>query len=221
MLSDKEWASLLKTSAIYSCEDEYKLFVFAYFLSFPIPTSFEQGVILIDDKFYSLTDKFINSFEEDEKCRINFQKCWDYLHDGSKFKVGLSQNNASRFISILSKLNASEDIISSIFYSTMALEAVYARGMSEGISRQIIDKVKIFLCTDIDEKKLKKIYDIRSHYIHGDSEIQLAFLDYDVDKKDELYELFSYICDLLYNTAKRIIEENLSKIDFDYTIKLS
>lgn len=221
-LSEKEWKSLLLTDMIFSCEDEYKMFVFAFFLSFPVPTSFERGIVLLDDKFYSQTEKYTDSFDSDE--RIDFQKCWKYLHDTSKFKFGKSQNNASRFISILSKMNEAEDIISQIFYAAMALESVFARGTSEGIARQIIDKVKIFLNTEIEEKKLKQLYDVRSNYIHGDVDIQLSFLDFDAvpeNKLDKLYELFLYTSEILYIIAKRIIEENISEIDFDYDVRVS
>lgn len=221
-LSNEEWKSLLLSSAIYSCEDEYKMFVFSYFLSVPLPTSFEQGIILLDEKLHSQTEKYTNSFDSNKS--IDFQKCWNYLHDSSKFKFGKSQNNAPRFVSILSKLNESDDIISQIFYATMALESIYARGTSEGISRQIIDKVKLFLNTEIEERKLAVLYDIRSKYIHGDVDIELSFLNYDAvteNKLDKLYELFLYASEILYMTAKRIIEENISTIDFDYMIKLS
>lgn len=221
-LSEEKWLSLLKTGLLYSCEDEYKMFVFSFFLAFPIPTVFEKGIILCNNKIFYQTDKYTNSFDCD-KC-IDFQKCWNYLHNKSKFKFGRSQNNAPRFISILSKMSGAEDIISQIFYATMALEAVYARGTSEGIARQIIEKVKLFLDTEVNEKKLKRLYDIRSRYIHGDIDIQLSFLNYDAvseNSLDELYELFLYANEILYITAKRIIEEDIATIDFDYNLKLS
>ena len=223
-LSEKEWKSLIQSVVIDYCEDEYKMFVFTFFLSFPVSTCFERGVFFVDDNFYSQTDKFINSIDLEVNENIDFQKCWNYLHDKSKFEFGQSKNNASRFISILSKVNESNDIISQIFYATMALEAVYARGTSEGIARQIIEKVKIFLNTEITEKKLKRLYDIRSRYIHGDIDIQLSFLNYDAipeNSMDEVYELFLFASEILYMTAKRIIEEDIATIDFDYTLKLS
>lgn len=223
-LSEKEWESLIQSVVIEYCEDEYKIFVFAFFLAFPVSTCFENGVILVDDKVYSQTAKFINSFDFEGKENIDLQKCWNYMHDSSKFKFGYSQNNASRFVSILSKINETDDIITQIFYATMALEAVYARGTSEGIARQIIDKVKIFLNIEIDDKKLKQLYDIRSRYIHGDTDIELAFLNFDAvsgKEWDKLYALHFYVSEILYKTAKRIIEEDIAKIDFDYTLKIT
>lgn len=223
-LSENERKSLFLRGAVDLCEDEYKMFVFAFFLAFPVSTGFENGVILVDDKIYSHTDKFINSFDFEGKETIDFQKCWNYLHDSSKFKFGYSQNNASRFVSILSKMNEIDDIITQIFYATMALEAVYARGTSEGIARQIIDKVKIFLNIEIDDKKLKQLYDIRSRYIHGDTDIELAFLNFDAvpgREWDKLYALHFYVSEILCKTAKRIIEEDIAKIDFDYTLKIT
>lgn len=223
-LSEKEWKSLLHSSMIDLCKDEYMIFVFAFFLAFPVPACFENGVILVDDKIYSHTDKIINSFDFEGKETIDFQKCWNYLHDLSKFKFGYSQNNASRFVSILSKMNEVDDIITQIFYATMALEAVYARGSSEGIARQIIDKVKIFLNIEIDDKKLKQLYDIRSRYIHGDTDIELAFLNFDAvpgKEWDKLYALHFYVSEILYKTANRIIDENISTIDFGYILQKS
>lgn len=221
-LSEMDWYSLLRREVLYSFEDEYKMFVFAFFLSFPVTTTFEKGIILCDNKIFSQTDKYSNSFDGDTN--IDFQKCWNYLHDSSKFKFGYSQNNASRFVSILSKMNETDDIITQIFYATMALEAVYARGTSEGIARQIIDKVKIFLNIEIEDNKLRQLYDIRSRYIHGDTDIELAFLNFDaVPEKewDKLYALYFYASEILYKTAKRVIEENISEINFDYTVRLS
>ncbi len=223
-LSKKEWESLLRSSVIDLCTDEYKMFVFVFFLAFSVSTCFENGVVLVDDKIHSHTDKFMNSFNLEIRENIDFQKCWNYLHDFSKFKFGYSQNNASRFVSILSKINETNDIISQIFYATMALEAVYARGTSEGIARQIIDKVKIFLNMEIDDKKLKQLYDIRSRYIHGDTDIELAFLNFDAvpgKEWDKLYELYFYVSEILYKTAKRIIDENISTIDFGYILQKS
>lgn len=223
-LSENERKSLFLRGAVDLCEDEYKMFVFAFFLAFPVSTGFENGVILVDDKIYSHTDKFINSFDFERQEPIDFQKCWNYLHDSSKFKFGYSQNNASRFVSILSKMNEIDDIITQIFYATMALEAVYARGTSEGIARQIIDKVKIFLDIEIEDKKLKQLYDIRSRYIHGDTDIELSFLYFDAvpgKEWDKLYALYFYVSEILYKTAKRVIEENISEINFDYTVRLS
>ena len=223
-LSENERKSLFLRGAVDLCEDEYKMFVFAFFLAFPVSTCFENGVILVDDKVYSQTAKFINSFDFEGKENIDLQKCWNYMHDSSKFKFGYSQNNASRFVSILSKINETDDIIPQIFYATMALEAVYARGTSEGIARQIIDKVKIFLDIEIEDKKLKQLYDIRSRYIHGDTDIELSFLYFDAvpgKEWDKLYALYFYVSEILYKTAKRIIEENISTIDFGYILKTS
>ncbi|MBR3813336.1 MAG: hypothetical protein IKK38_05630 [Spirochaetaceae bacterium] len=223
-LSENERKSLFLRGAVDLCENEYKMFVFAFFLAFPVSTCFENGVILVDDKVYSQTAKFINSFDFEGKENIDLQKCWNYLHDSSKFKFGYSQNNASRFVSILSKMNETDDIITQIFYATMALEAVYARGTSEGIARQIIDKVKIFLNIEIEDNKLRQLYDIRSRYIHGDTDIELAFLNFDAvpgKEWDKLYALYFYASEILYKTAKRVIEENISEINFDYTVRLS
>lgn len=223
-LSEIKLESLLRSIMIDLCENEYKMFVFAFFLAFPVSTCFENGVILVDDKVYSQTAKFINSFDFEGKENIDLQKCWNYMHDSAKFKFGYSQNNASRFVSILSKINETDDIITQIFYATMALEAVYARGTSEGIARQIIDKVKIFLDIEIEDKKLKQLYDIRSRYIHGDTDIELSFLYFDaVPEKewDKLYALYFYVSEILYKTAKRIIEENISTIDFGYILQTS
>lgn len=223
-LSENERKSLFLRGAVDLCEDEYKIFVFAFFLAFPVSTCFENGVILVDDKVYLQTAKFINSFDFEGKKNIDLQKCWNYMHDSSKFKFGYSQNNASRFVSILSKINETDDIIPQIFYATMALEAVYARGTSEGIARQIIDKVKIFLDIEIEDKKLKQLYDIRSRYIHGDTDIELSFLYFDAvpgKEWDKLYALYFYVSEILYKTAKRIIEENISTIDFGYILQTS
>jgi hypothetical protein len=221
-MSEEEWKSLLYSCVRSFCEDEYKLFVFTCFLAFPVSTCFEHGVLLQDNRPSAHIDKYLNIFDFDKNKKINFQKCWDYLHDMSKFRAGRSQNNASRFISIMSEIILrDDDIVSNIFYSSMALESVFARGTSESISRQIIDKARIFLNAEIEEKKLKRLYDVRSRYIHGDADILLSFLDYEFDKKDELYQLFFYVSEILFMIAKRIIEENISTIDFEYNIRLS
>lgn len=220
-LSEKEWKSLIQSVVIDYCEEEYKMFVFTFFLSFPVSTCFERGVVFVDDNFFSQTDKFINSIDLEVNENIDFLKCWNYLHDKSKFEFGQSKNNASRFISIVSKLNESKDIISQIFYATMALESVYAREKTEGVSHQLIDKIKVFLKSEIDEGKLKELYNLRSRYIHGDYDIQLSFLDFEFKKKDKLYDLLSFVMDILYMSAKRIIEENISGINFDYNYNYS
>lgn len=220
-LSEKELESLIQSLVIECCEDEYKMFVFTFFLAFPVSTCFESGEVFVNGKLSSHTDKFINSFDLEVKENIDFQKCWNYLHDKSKFEFGQSKNNASRFISILSKVNESNDIISQIFYATMALESVYARERTESISHQLIDKIKVFLKSEIDKEKLKELYNFRSRYIHGDYDIQLSFLDFEFKKKDKLYELLSFIMEILYMTAKRIIEEKISGVNFDYSYNYS
>ena len=66
-LSETKLESLLRSTMIDLCENEYKMLVFAFFLAFPVSTCFGNGVILVDDKVYSQTAKFINSFDFEGK----------------------------------------------------------------------------------------------------------------------------------------------------------
>ena len=162
------------------------------------------------------------TFEDYKPGRIELKTVFDFINSGDIFEDGRSKSTIGIGIAAIAIMYSynSEDL-QKMMLALMALEAIYTES-NQSISSQLADKIPLFLNDiEIDSGKIKKIYDTRSRYIHGDFNIRIPFItnDDDMKKEDLLSGYYSYAMYLLILTIQKAIIENKLEIKYRYIIE--
>lgn len=135
----------------------------------------------------------------------------------------LSSTNLSRAFNAFSYLYEESDEINKLFWTMVGIEAIYVKG-KEGIAQQIKEKGQLFL-GEIGEfkKRLTKMYDYRSSFIHGSKNFPSFFhVDDAIDSYEnfstELFEVLFTAESMLIATIQKIAKENKQGLNFKYVI---
>lgn len=135
----------------------------------------------------------------------------------------LSSTDLSRAFNAFSYLYEESEEINKLFWTMVGIEAIYVKG-KEGISQQIKEKGQLFL-GEIEEfkKRLTKMYDYRSSFIHGSKNfpsffhIDDAIYSYE-NFNTELFEILFTAESMLIATIQKIAKENRQGLNFKYVI---
>ncbi|APX99718.1 HEPN domain-containing protein [Lacinutrix venerupis] len=135
----------------------------------------------------------------------------------------LSSTDLSRAFNAFSYLYEESEEINKLFWTMVGIEAIYVKG-KEGISQQIKEKGQLFL-GEIEEfkKRLTKMYDYRSSFIHGSKNfpsffhIDDAIYSYE-NFNTELFEILFTAESMLIATIQKIAKENRQRLNFKYVI---
>lgn len=132
-----------------------------------------------------------------------------------------SKNKLHRAINSLSYQfsNLSEKDTSILFWTMVGIEALLADG-SANIITQIKTKTSIILGEPKEyKKKLDKLYNYRSRFVHGDINFPAKFSsDYD-NFEDEYYNYLHFATSILIALIRILIVQNKSEFVFEYRLK--
>jgi hypothetical protein len=176
-----------------------------------------SGETLIAETKQILSGLYLEEYNEKLVYKMDMLKSWEFINKKTMFINGLSKTNVARAISILSLILFEDNSeVSNMALVLTAIEALYARG-NTGISSQLAEKIGLFLGTSlVNSKEINQLYNTRSRYIHGDIDIYMSFCTHDDDIKREMevYDAYNYGMAILFETIKKVINENMDELNF-------
>lgn len=125
--------------------------------------------------------------------KISILKSWNWLKKHQKALDSVSKTKVESAIHCFTNLYDSKSFIEDLFWSVSGLEALYASGQT-GIAEQLSEKIQVVLGHPSDfQKIIKKLYNFRSRFIHGDIPIPSILSANTLDAEEALEkDLFKY-----------------------------
>lgn len=154
---------------------------------------------------------------------VPLRKVWNYIVNSTSILTKKSETKIENGLNSFSYLiDNKSDSMQSLFWAMTGIEALYADG-EIGIGYQIDSKAKVLLGEPNENKKLlKKLYNFRSKFIHGNMRIPVnsGFLteDDEDEYEDEFYQMECLAARLLTATLQEIIDRDLKKFDFEFKL---
>ncbi len=157
---------------------------------------------------------------------LGIRKTWKWYLDihSSNGLDEISSSNITRAFNAFSYLYEKSEEINKLFWAMVGIEAIYVKG-KEGISQQIKEKAQLYL-GEIEEfkKRLSKMYEFRSAFIHGSKNFPSFFhfqdaLDSYEIFSSEMFEVLLTAESLLIASIQKIAMEGRQNLEFEYIIK--
>lgn len=156
---------------------------------------------------------------------IDLKVVWKWLNKRIGFMEGFSKNAVDRALIACSRLfdDLGTDGPHELFWALLGIEALYVKGKAS-ILDQVRDKAQSLLGEQEGiGKKMSKMYDVRSRYIHGDMNftstypLYNAFPEFDKYGK-EVIDATSTAAAILISTIQKMILNEWGQIDFQYNV---
>lgn len=139
----------------------------------------------------------------------------------------IAQNESQRALAAFSNIAARgrrEDSGLEIFWAIMGLEALYCKG-TEGLKKQLFEKASVlFGEIEDNKKKIRRMYDVRSSYVHGSLNMPYSFTRDSENEESEYFyktvseaESTSFL--LLVATLQYLVSINSPHLEFEYKLK--
>ena len=201
-------------------------------LTYATKIDFLSGVIFSNEKQYlGKTDIVLNSlaFAYEHAINIgwpkldglNLQDTIAWYNLNSLHTDNNSRNKLQRAINSFSYQfsNILESESSILFWTMLGIEALLAEGNSS-IINQIKVKSSLILGEPSEyKKKLDKLYNYRSRFVHGDIDFPAKFSsDYD-NFEEEYYDYLHFASSILIALIRSLIADNKSEFNFHYSLK--
>jgi hypothetical protein len=155
---------------------------------------------------------------------IEFSEVWNWANKNKEFLDGFSGSPTGRALNAFSNLfeegGKREEIW--LVWSLVGIEALYVRGRAP-VMEQVREKIQALLGTqDTHKKKIGKMYDFRSRFIHGNLDFpglsfHAATEDYERYYRDQI-ETIRMAAAILAATLQEIIVRDWAELDFAYTV---
>lgn len=176
-------------------------------------------------EIYSFREVFElrNKYEYPE---INFLKITTFYSWIKKNKLLYSYHQESTYgkaLNDLSHLNGDADEITRFVYLMRILELIYTKGVTQ-ISDQLNTKIQLYLGEMKNFKKeIKKMYDVRSRFLHGDIPVYPIHHDNDLQEYEQSFDFQIYNAQffallLVISTLQKMHLENRLELKFEYNI---
>lgn len=209
--------------------------VFAAQISNPGLIRVAGGGVHVDENLFCSSPTLDSQlFEELEFARklgwpkeilVSFEQALEWLtpffDKDPTFSTCKTSRALAAFSQIATKSKTSSDL--DIFWAMMGLESLFCDS-TEGLKKQLFDKASvIFGPLETNKKRIRKLYDFRSSFIHGTTNLPYAFTDdHDNDSirkySDDLSESESIAFLLLVATLQFLVKENIQELNFEYKI---
>lgn len=207
---------------------------FLTFTQIAIPGSLltDKGLFLRDDKYYHdfkpvssnlLSVVYEKNVTWPHTDRLSLIKVWNYIKNETCILTKKSETKIENGLNAFSYLiENNSDSMQSLFWAMSGIEALYAEG-EIGIGYQIDIKAKLFLGEPKENKNLlKKLYNFRSKFIHGNMKIPINWGWLSDDNQDEydeeFYNMECLATRLLTATLQMIIKRDLKRFDFEFKL---
>jgi hypothetical protein len=199
-------------------------------ISYATKVDFLEGVIY-DKKEYLAGTKLLLStidfaYEHSDKMNwprlnsIDIAKSVQWFSNNELHLDGNSKNKLQRSINAFSYSfsNLQEKDTSQLFWNMLGIESLLANG-TNNISNQIRVKSSLILGEPKEyKKKLGKLYNYRSRFVHGDFDFPAKFsADFEVFE-DEYWDYLSFSTSILLALIRKLIEKGKNEFDFEYKL---
>jgi len=159
--------------------------------------------------------------------KLEFSTTLKWVEENFLSIIGVSTNPLQRAFNSITHLigHSNKNHVSDIelFWIMMGIEALYANG-EIGIAEQIRIKTQIILGEMKEFKKeIKKMYNYRSRFTHGDINIPSSFHRNDSIELEQ-YSVENYhstllACSILLSTIQFMIKNDYDKLNFNYKLE--
>jgi len=153
---------------------------------------------------------------------LELAKVWDWLIRQQGFLDGFGSGSIGRGVNAFANLcKAPNDEIEPIhlFWALVGIEALYVKG-NANLLEQVRVKSQILLGEQESfKKKINRMYDFRSRFVHGDLDFPKMYSDYDWGRYDvELLESTSLATAILAASLQELIQRNWEGLHFFYKV---
>lgn len=197
--------SLISSKGIVSVNNIHLMEIYEF--AFPIFEAF--------DLTYGPTYPEI-PFLKTSEIRINLKSLGVSFYSDTYSKLELALNYLTYVLS--PNLSDPERLV----YNLIALETLFTSS-SYSISEQLNEKVQLYLGEIGDQKKaIKRMYDVRSRFLHGNLQIKPYFLyDNTMENKieDDIHDSLLVASKILIRTIQKMIIEKRIELNFTYSLK--
>lgn len=207
---------------------------FALLLNLTYATKIDllPGVIYSNDnKFLAETEIILSSldyaYEVQLKTkwpkiyRLNLTQTLEWYSSNNLHTDFNSRNKLHRAINSFSYQFSTilEKDTSILFWTMLGIEALLAQG-----NANIINQIKIKTSLILDEpkefkKRLDKLYNYRSRFVHGDIDFPTKFSSDYENFESEYYEYLHFATSILLALIRTLIIQNKSEFNFEYRLK--
>lgn len=146
--------------------------------------------------------------------KLTVLQCWEWLCNNTSF--ALKKKRSPVYISVLTYILNREDY-EAILYANIGLEKLFAPH-PKGVNIQLQENISTVFPT-IKQEEIKKIYNIRSKFAHGETLIPIlnSFLELGEDKS--VYEAEELCLEVLLESIRMLIKNNATEFIFLKEIK--
>lgn len=157
---------------------------------------------------------------------VSFKQAVQWVTRTLERSPHVGSDRVSRALSAFSHIAASSEFSSSsltLFWAMMGLESLYCDGY-ERLKKQIFDKASVLFGPLTDNKKvIRSLYDFRSAFVHGSTNIPYAFCDdYESDDVNsfhaDVHKSQSIAFLLLIVSLQWLVKSNKDNLTFEYRI---
>ncbi|HPH99469.1 MAG TPA: HEPN domain-containing protein [Chitinophagaceae bacterium] len=204
---------------------------FIVHLTYSTQVDFLAGAIFSsDNKYLGKTETFLsflnNAYEHALKIEwpklesLKLQNTIAWFYTNNIHTDGNSKNKLHRAINAFSYQFSKllENNTSILFWTMLGIEALLAEG-NNNIINQIKVKSSLILGQPTDyKKKLDKLYNYRSRFVHGDIDFPAKFSnDYD-NFEEEYFDYLHFATSILLALIRYLIVNNKNEFQFEYKL---
>lgn len=200
-------------------------------LTYGSKIDFISGIIIsTEGKYLGKTDTLLSTLEFAYKHAVDIgwpvikpiklEETLKWFMSNNLHTDDISKNSLHRAVNAFSYQFSSleERDTSALFWTMLGIEALLAEGTANIIG-QIKSKSSIILGQPIDyKKKLNKLYNYRSRFIHGDIDFPAKFsADYE-NFEVEYWDYLNFASSILLELIRTLIVMNKNKFVFEYRL---
>lgn len=240
----EKYAVSLKEADRVSCEilsEEFQQrvsdFLLAANIAMPGTFNSDAGLIFVGNDFYEKTDGLFSVLDMAVQLAQDLEwppisnlllcEVWVWLNRVEGFKNGVGRGPIGRSVGAFSRLFfnvlGAQDLTQELVWSLIGLEAIYGRD-NEGARSQLLRKSEVLLGKPLSQmKKLGRVYDHRSRFLHGDVDFPLRYTHFDGEEDFEDFlnensESAKFAMAVLVSTLQQLVKRNLYNVEFGYTL---
>lgn len=233
-----EQANLFKRKVIETELEKYVMdLTFATNLAYPGLFEYQDAKIYLNNKLINKLDttlidwncSYINYLKNEWPIIhiLNIEQVWTWLNNRTNFLEGMSKTDIDRALNALT-YTLGNTSYETIFYILMGIEAIYNDNANNGITEQIRVKTEALLKRpEKFKKRISKIYDNRSKFIHGKLNFPTKYCPYDAKEDFEDFYFNKYIetiedaISILISTIQEYIIRDASTIEVSVVVNLT
>lgn len=218
------------TSIEYMVESILERFVLLLNLSYNFPIDFLESITFNEkDEVINISKVIISdlnfAYKHSERVKWPELANVDITDVMESFKFnnysmeGVSKNDFQRAVNAFSHnfCNLADKSSDILFWNMVGIESLLAKG-NKDIQSQIREKSSLILGEPVEfKKKLNKLYEFRSKFIHGELNFPLKFSSDEKLFEEEYWDYTSFSASILLSLIRHLVTHKKYQFDFEYT----